>query len=109
MYGSEQEILGYRVVMTSAGCPEAYIVIDDKDDVVGNLSLRYGVFLVYHQVDADNVEIVYEARPVGRDAFTADEREFYLTGGVKALVDRRGGVADSNVVNDDVTENQGEQ
>jgi hypothetical protein len=85
MYGNEQEILEHRVVMTCAGCPEAYIVIDDKDDVVGNMSLRYGVFLVYHQVDDDNAEIVYEARPVGRDAFTADEREYFLTEGVRAL------------------------
>lgn len=83
MYGSEREILGYRVVMTSSGCPETYMVLDSDDDVVGSLYLRYGMFSAFYELDK-----VYHANPKGDGVFYDDEREFYLKEAVKALHER---------------------
>jgi hypothetical protein len=83
MYGEEQEILGYRLVMTCSGCPEQYIVLDSADIPMGYLRLRHGFF--YANYTLNDAVTVYEASPKGDGGFYDDEREYYLTEAVKAL------------------------
>jgi hypothetical protein len=86
MYGEEQEILGYKVVQSCGGCPEAYEVVDAQDTPIGYLRLRHGFF--YAEYTVGGAERVYEGSPKGDGVFYDDEREYYLTEAVKALDER---------------------
>lgn len=82
---AQQHILGCRLELTCGAYPEQYDVFIGHRQV-GYLRLRGGRF----RADYPDVmeETVYTAEPQGEGYFFDDEREFFLTHAVSALVVR---------------------
>lgn len=77
-------ISGYRLICTSAACPEQYDVFDDKTGLqVGYLRLRHGHF----RADLRDCggPCVYESDTIGDGIFEDKERMPHLKKAVKAL------------------------
>jgi hypothetical protein len=81
-----EEILGCRLKQTCGACPEQYDVFLEGQQI-GYLRLRHGHFRVYYP-DYMSDEIVYQASPDGDGVFEYNERSFYLTNAVEALLKR---------------------
>lgn len=76
-------IHGYRLVLGSFACPEAYDVFDSHYNQVAYLRLRHGVFTV-HCPDYGN-DVVYSVPTTGDGSFTKHERMHHLNKAIEAI------------------------
>lgn len=75
--------LGYQLKKTCWACPEQYDLFDKNQNMIAYFRLRHGCFTV-ECLDCDG-EVVYYAEPKGDGLFEDDERDFYMTEGIKAV------------------------
>lgn len=71
------------LVLSCGACPEAYDAYY-KDEYLGYLRLRHGVFSVYYGEGLD--EVIFLAHPQGDGIFDSDEREAYLNKAKQLLI-----------------------
>lgn len=81
----DHELLGCKLKMLCIACPELYEVYHEVG-YIGYLRLRHGTF----RAESDEGNVVYTAHPEGDGIFTNEEREHYLTEGVRALMKEAG-------------------
>lgn len=81
---AERTIKGITLKLTCGACPEQYDAYKGANKV-GYLRLRHGDF----RVDFPDCmeETIYEASPNGDGMFETDERLFYLTNAVDAILE----------------------
>lgn len=78
-------ILGVDLRMTCGACPEQYnAYIGDKQ--VGYFRLRHGSFRVDYP-ECGGETVFYSSNVKGDGVFEDDEREYFLTKGVIAILD----------------------
>ena len=82
---SDIEILGLRLQQTCFACPEQYDVYNRDGKQVAYFRLRHGRFTA-ESPDCGG-ELVYMAHPNGDGIFYSEERMFYLTQAVKAVIE----------------------
>ncbi len=76
-------IAGCRLYMTCSACPEQYDVFKQGEQI-GYLRLRHGEFSAWY-LDHTG-KCVYRANPMGDGIFQEQERTYYLTKAVLALL-----------------------
>lgn len=78
-------INGMSLYRTCSACPEQYQVEDGQGKPVGYLRLRHGLFRVDYP-DCGGTTVL-TAEPKGDGMFDDEERFFYLTQAVDAIID----------------------